>query len=233
MMDIVILCGGQGTRLASVVTDRQKCVADINGQPFLYYLIHFWKKQGCRRFILCTGHLSETVASVANSIADVEILLSPERTPLGTAGAIYQAASLTAGTSFIAMNGDSFCPLDLSKMLALHKAKQATTTIALTHIDNSADYGSVIQDHDGWIKNFSEKVPDSQLLINTGIYIMEKSSFKYWPSTTPPLSLEHDIFPTMVHHNLLGFVSDAPLLDIGTPERYKEATSLLTRTICN
>ena len=107
-IDTVILAGGLGTRLKSVLNDKPKCLAPINGKPFIDILLDYCIKQGFKRFILCVGYLKEQIIEYLNNRSDCEIIFSEEDEPLGTAGAIKNSEPFIKSDPILIMNGDSF-----------------------------------------------------------------------------------------------------------------------------
>lgn len=219
--DIVILAGGLGKRLASVTGGGQKVLAEINGKPFISVLIDYIASQGGRRFILCIGHGAEAVENYFKGAhRDLEIVLSKEDAPLGTGGAIKQAAGLVKTKEFIAMNGDCFCVIDYNQMIAFHQKRQANATIAVTQVPDARDYGTIDVDTSGNITAFKEKQPiERAALINTGTYCLARQAFDL-VATPQKFSIEYDYFPHLVGRKFYGFEVGNKFIDIGTPERY-------------
>ena len=221
-IDVVLLCGGKGERLKSVLGDKPKVMADINGKPFLELLINNLKKIGFKRFILSVGYQRE---KIIDYFKDREgIVFSPEETALGTGGGLKRAEKLVTGDTFLALNGDSFCDLDFNKVLAFHQSKKATATLVLAKARESKDYGAVNLDDFCRIEKFCERTDSKKSgLMNAGIYLMEKVIFSQMPEGA--FSLEYDFFPKL--KGSFGYVTEAGLYDIGTPERYQKAKEFL------
>ncbi len=226
--EALILCGGLGSRLKAAVPDRQKCAADIAGTPFIAFVIRHAASFGFKRFVLCAGHMAETLAdAIEAERLGVETVISKEEAPLGTGGAIRQGASLIKGDEFLALNGDSLCPLDLAAFKNFHKSKDSSFSVALSKADSRADCGNVSIDADGRIASFNEKSGPKTDLVNAGVYLISKSSLAQFPAAGR-FSLESDVIPKLIQTSgAFGFVSGAQLLDIGTPERYAKAKKLL------
>lgn len=220
-VDIVILAGGLGKRLASVTGGGQKVLAQVGDKPFISILIDTLASYGGRRFILCTGHGAQAVEDhLAKSHPGLEIIFSREETPLGTGGAIKKGSSLVKSPQFLAMNGDCFCVIDYNKLIAFHRASLAIATIAVTRIDDPKEYGTIELDMNKQITVFKEKQPHAQsALINSGTYCLNKDVFSHVP-TTEKFSIEYDFFPHLVGKKFFGFEVVNKFIDIGTPERY-------------
>lgn len=227
-IDVVILAGGLGKRLRTLVSDRPKPMADIRGRPFLDILIDYVSSYEFRRIILCTGYMSSSVREYyQKETDDVEIVFSNETEPLGTGGAIKNAKALIRSNPFLVMNGDSFCAADLYRFVDFHHKMNALLSIVLTHSDKTSDYGSVVFNSSYRITSFSEKVScPGKSNINAGIYLMNKDIFSHMPQKKR-FSLEYDVFPDIARGSCFGFVTEMQLTDIGTPERYHVAQSIL------
>jgi NDP-sugar pyrophosphorylase family protein len=230
-IDVVVLCGGLGSRLNSVVDDRPKSMAEINDRPFLDILIDYVARYGFTRFILCTGFKGDFIRRYYETKrSELVFLISEEKIPLGTAGAIKNAESFIESDTFIVLNGDSLCEIDIKDFLSFHIRKKALISIVLTTIKNSMDFGVVRLDKDQKIIGFSEKViMHGDDLVNTGIYFFDRKILKEIPSGEKR-SLEHDIFPGILDKGIYGYVTEKKLLDIGTPERLEIAKEYLRGT---
>lgn len=221
-IDVVILCGGIGTRLRPVSGDLPKVLMPFAGKPFIDILIEFVLPFGFRRFILCVGHLKEKVRAHF-SIRDYEVLFSEEAEPLGTGGAVKNAQPHITGSSFLLLNGDSLCPTDLNGFYDFHMRKGGILSIVLTRPLSENAYGMVELDQDDRIVAFREKAKAREgSFINAGIYLAERGIFDLMPEAAR-FSLETDLIPAVLPHGCYGLVTDAELIDIGTPERYARA----------
>ena len=221
--DVVILCGGLGKRLRACVSDRPKPMADVQQRPFIQILIEQFRSFGFRRFVLCTGYMSEVVKTYFSDYAgDVEIIISEEPMPLGTAGAIHHARRFINSDPFVVTNGDSFCAVPLDSYCSFHAARGAEMSMVVTETDQPEDYGSVGIDQTGRVTYFQEKTGTQLGLMNAGIYLLQKHVFQYIPEGAS-CSLERDVFPRLVGRCFYAFVNDAPVFDIGTPERLARA----------
>lgn len=222
--DIVILAGGLGKRLQALTQGKQKVLVPINGTPFLALLIDFIAAQGGQRFIVCTGHGAQAVEqALAGMFPKLDIVFSREEEPLGTGGAIKQAAALVRSSRFLAMNGDCFCVIDYGQLIDRHVSRKAAATIAVTRLDDARDYGTIEIGADGRIEAFKEKQPAlAPALINTGTYCLNKDVFDL-AETPQKFSIEYDFFPRLVGKGFWSFEVANKFVDIGTPERYQWA----------
>ena len=222
--DFIILSGGQGTRLKSVVGDQQKVFAKINNEPFLNILLKHIHSQGGRRIILSTGFKAQDLEDYYKKESlGLEILFSREDSPLGTGGAIKKACALVKTDDFFALNGDSFCALDYLAFLKFHQRHDALSSIAVTQVANNSDFGTISLDNQGQIISFQEKISSrSPKFVNAGIYCFAKEITKYMPAQDV-FSIERDFFPTLVGKTFFGYPIKEKFLDIGTPERFEQA----------
>lgn len=223
-IDVVLLCGGIGSRLAKIVNDRPKPMAKINQQPFLDILINYFTRFGLRRFVLCTGYMSEVIqAYYRQKPNSLKFIISNEQIPLGTAGCIKNAQKLIQSEPFLVANGDSFCPVNLFEFYDFHLSNQSLMTMAVTESEETENGGLVKLDESKRIIGFEEKKITSLTgYINTGIYFFQKKILSMIPENEK-YSLEYDLFPELIKHDSFGFVSSEELIDIGTPERYEWA----------
>ncbi len=230
MIPVIVLCGGLGKRLRSVVSDRPKVMAPVKGKPYLYYLLKSLQQQRVRTVYLSTGYRAGQIESYINKTEwDLSIQSIREEKPLGTGGAILYVLQQTGieGT-FIAMNGDSFVSASIAELLHFHHRHQANASLALVQVGNPARYGSV-RLADSEISAFEEKREDLKgpAWINAGIYALEAKRFDGLP-VNQPLSIERDIFPQWIGKGLYGCrFANAQFLDIGTPEDLNKAESIL------
>ncbi len=236
-LDVVILCGGQGTRLRPVISDRPKVLATVGGRPFLSLLLERVRAQGFERIILCIGYKGGMVRKVLKSEVP-PLIFSEENEPLGTGGALKKALPLVQTPDFIVMNGDTFCPVSLHELVNFHRARRALLSLVLNRSARS-DGGSIMLDADRRITHFKEKesiagTPPRQSgatdlrggkgCLSAGVYMMKKEVERFMPKR-PMFSLEYDFFPKIIRSvPCFGFVTSEDAIDIGTPERYHEAT---------
>ena len=219
--DVVILCGGLGTRLRSVVSDRPKPMADIKGTPFLEILITHLIQQGIQRIVLCAGYMGEYIQAYFSSQSfDAEIEVVVEPFPLGTAGAIKHALPVIKGESFIAINGDSFCHYQLDQLINQHTQMKALATIYATYVDEASRFGTLnLAEQKCVIEAFKEKGSSAAGWVNAGAYMLNKELFNELPSLKA-CSLEQDVFPNIAGDQLVAYLGEESFIDIGTPDDY-------------
>lgn len=203
-------------------------MAEINGRPFLDFLMDYLRSYNFRRFILCIGYLGNFVRTYyQKGIHDGTILISEEKRPLGTAGAIKNAASIIKSPTFMVANADSFCNADLTRFVDFHFRKKALLSMVVTKGNDSRDCGSVSLDRSCKITHFIEKSKRNTGYLNAGMYLLQREIL----SLIPPhekFSLEHDLFPLLIRQKSYGYVTSHVLLDIGTPEGYSTAKWILS-----
>ena len=224
-MKAVILAGGAGKRLRSIVHDRPKPMATIATKPFLEFQISLLKKYNITDIILCVGYLYDHIINYFKNGYNwnVNIHYSIEEHALGTAGAIKNAARYL-NDPFLVLNGDTFYELDISNFIHFHKQKSVTDTnyfgiIALTKVKELAEYGVVKVDSNDRIKSFYEKPLEesSDNYINAGIYLLDPKILNIIAATNK-VSIEKETFPSALKsgYSIFGFRSEGFFVDIGT-----------------
>jgi D-glycero-alpha-D-manno-heptose 1-phosphate guanylyltransferase len=228
MIGAFVLCGGLGTRLRSVLSDRPKSMALISGVPFLQLLLERLRHQGIYDVVLGTGYMAEKIESYFGNGKDFGMRLSYSResAPLGTAGAL-KLAETQLSEPILVLNGDSYVEWDAAAMLDVLQTKDAQVVIALQPVGDVARYGSVTCNQDNRITGFVEKgVNTGSGLINAGVYLLRKEIVSDLPAGQS-ISLEKDIFPTLLDRRVYGFLCNGLFIDIGIPEDLQKAQNLL------
>ncbi len=221
-IDVVILTGGKGTRLRSVVNDRPKTMSDVNGVPFLDIIIQYLNNYGLNRFVLCTGYMSEYIEKYySKKNNDYNVIISEEKVPLGTAGAIKNSESIVFNDPFFVLNGDSFCEIDYRDLLQFHITNNALITVVVSLVESGKDYSKIVMNDNHRILEFSNnKGYQNEVYVNAGIYCIDKSFF----SMVPPFvffSLEKDFIPNHIENRIYAYITNKSFIDIGTPVRYQ------------
>jgi len=227
-MTAVILAGGPGTRLREVVSDRPKVLAEVNGRPFLSYLLDRLVDVGIGQVVLCTGYMADQVRDTfEDSYRGMTLLYSREITPLGTGGALRLALPLIDSDQVLIMNGDSFCDADLELFASQHHLAAALASMVLVQVEDVTRYGVVIIDGSDTVVSFREKGSQSgKGMINAGIYLLARHVIESIPSGRP-FSLERELFPGLISAGLSGFLHPSRFIDIGIPSDYHSAASFL------
>jgi len=223
-VDVLLLCGGLGTRLRSTIGSRQKVAAEVAGRPFLSFQLERLSQLGIRHVILAAGFGAQQIAeAVSNDHFGMDVELSVEPEPLGTGGAIKFARDKARGRKWIIMNGDCFSQVDLAGMVRFHDECQAMVTLAVARRDDAHDYGTIDLDAENRILAFREKeVQQTTGLVSVGVYCFEHRAFDRMPAAEV-FSIEKDFFPAILDEAVYGFLDDGTFLDIGTPERFAQA----------
>ncbi|MCP5468947.1 MAG: NTP transferase domain-containing protein [Chlamydiales bacterium] len=220
-MEAIILVGGKGMRLRSVVSDVPKPLAPVDGVPFTDHLL---KKLPTKSIIFSVGYLAQKIIDYYQG--DPCIKFSVETEPLGTGGGARKAVELASSDTVWVLNGDSYFDIDFEEMLRQHFETEADITLACRQVEDSSRYGS-LRIEGKQLRAFEEKRPGAGW-INGGIYLMKKELLIQWPLNTP-LSLEKEVFPELLLSDKAFFVypSEGKFIDIGTPESYSQAKEIV------
>ncbi|MEK7656220.1 MAG: sugar phosphate nucleotidyltransferase [Elusimicrobiota bacterium] len=229
-MDVVLLCGGLGTRLRAVIGDGQKTMAPTPKGPFLAVLVRWAAERGFRRFIFCTGHHGDSVESHFSLNREkrdsvyrdlgLSFAFSREESPLGTGGALRQALPMLKSPAVLVLNGDSHCPMDPARLLRFHEERGGTASVVVVEPGERRDGGFIKVGPGDRVLSFQEKVPDPSCFLNAGIYAFERETLDSLPPG--PSSLERDLFPSLLDRGVFACKASERLWDIGTPERLEE-----------
>lgn len=234
-LDTIILAGGLGTRLRSVIKDKPKPLALINGNPFLDILLHqisSYKKISKVTLAIC--HLADNFIQLyKNHNYPFNINFSVENKLLGTGGAIIKATEQNESDNILILNGDSYVDINLDEFYNFHLEFKSAISLALIKAKDTTRFGSVTKNITSHvITEFNEKITKTNCLINAGVYLISRKILNGFPKNTF-LSLEKDILPKFVKKNMHGFITNGKFIDIGIPEDYKMAQSLLKNNINN
>jgi mannose-1-phosphate guanylyltransferase len=226
-MQAIVLAGGRGTRLQPLTLSVPKPVMPLAGRPFLSYMLDWLLSHGVDDVILSCGFMSDGVRAVLGDEYDgIRLRYVTEDEPLDTAGPVRLAASLgLLEERVLVLNGDVLTDMDLTAQLEWHTSHGAHATLALIAVDDTSSYGVVPTRRDGRVEAFLEKSPGPAPTnrINAGAYVMERELIESIPPGRPA-SFEREVFPGMVGNGLYGFHAEGYWMDIGTPERYLDAT---------
>jgi mannose-1-phosphate guanylyltransferase len=222
-----VLAGGEGTRLRPLTLTTPKPVMPLAGRPFLSFMLDWVHSHGVDEVILSCGFMSDAVKSVLGDIYEgMRLRHVTEDEPLGTGGPVrlaYEEGLLEERV--LVLNGDVLTDIDLTAELEQHEATGARATLALYPVEDTSSYGVVPTAEDGQVTEFIEKgggeAPTNR--INAGAYVIERDVIESIPSGRA-VSFEREVFPTLVGNGLYGYDAAGYWIDIGTPERYLEAT---------
>lgn len=223
--EAIVLAGGFGTRLQSVVNDVPKPMAPVKGKPFLTYLLDYLQGFGFTHVVLSTGYLHEKIESYfGGSYSGMKISYAYEDSPLGTGGGILNALQLCHTENVVVLNGDTLFRVDFHALENLFTQKETMLSIILRTVEDTSRYGRVSIDGNGKIIGFVEKKNASGIgTINGGIYLLNKQLFSKF-SVGQKFSFEKDIMEKMYAlQPFYAYVSDGYFIDIGVPEDYMRA----------
>ncbi len=225
-MQAIVLVGGEGTRMRPLTRTIPKPLLPLVDRPFLQRLLEHLARHGVEEAILSSPYLEEAFGSFLrewSAVPRVQWVTEPD--PLGTGGAVANAAR-AVGETFLVCNGDILTDLDVTGLVAAHRAAGAVATIALTSVEDARPFGLVELDARRRVLAFREKPADPVPgLVNAGTYVLEPDALRD-VATGRPTSIERDVFPRLIASGrmVLGFPSASYWIDVGTPENYLRAT---------
>ncbi|MBO4588559.1 MAG: nucleotidyltransferase family protein [Bacteroidales bacterium] len=225
MLEAIVLAGGFGTRLRSVVSDVPKPMAPVAGRPFLCHLLDALKKEGYSHVVLATGYLHEKVEDYfGNEYNGLKIDYAVEHEPLGTGGAIVNGLQHCESDKVTVLNGDTLFLIDHQSLISVCNEKETPLTIALRHVEDSGRYGSVETDEDGRITAFVEKNDKGEAgYINGGIYRLDRHLLDSFP-LGQQFSFEKEVLQKEYRvRPFYGVRFQSYFIDIGIPEDYEKA----------
>jgi mannose-1-phosphate guanylyltransferase len=229
-IDVAVLAGGLGTRLAAAVPGLPKALAPVAGVPFVEHLLDWLTAQGAQRIVFLLGHRADQLDAYlqTNRRAGVVFETSIEPQPLGTGGALVLARAKFASDPILVVNGDTFVDADLLPLVAAHRATNALATLLAVTVPNAGRYGRLAIDG-AYLQGFVEKDPTFQgaAPINAGVYLLSAAALDRLAAKGPS-SLERDMFE-LAAPGTLGVCHDplARFVDIGTPDSWQGATAMV------
>lgn len=221
-MQAILLAGGLGTRLRSVVQDRPKPMALIGEKPFMEYVVHELTRCGIDEIIFAVGYKGSMVEEYFGdgSRFGIRAHYAYEEALLGTAGAIKNAGQLVTEEVFFVLNADTFYQMDYSRLLRMQQEHALEMTLVLREVEDVSRYGAAVLDGVR-LTGFNEKTGKAGAgTINGGVYLMNRSLLDQIPEGK--VSLEQEMIPRWLKEGrrLGGFVNDGYFIDIGIPEDY-------------
>ena len=224
-IDVLVLAGGLGTRLRSVVPDAPKVLAPVQGRPFLDHLLKWLHDAGFKRVILSLGYRAEQVVqhlAVTPQPLAVDTVTEPH--PLGTGGAIVHCRAALQSDPVLVLNGDSWADIDLQAFVTAHATAGAPLSLAAVPVEDCSRYGEVTLDAQGYVAAFHEKNPAQARpgLINAGIYLIAANILDHMVRQRPT-SFEREVLALMAGGGLYAHVVPAcRFVDIGTPQSFSD-----------
>ena len=233
-MDLVILCGGRGSRLGALSASMPKPLLPVAGEPFLVHLMRQMKREGLPRMLLAAHYLPEQFEAFLRQYRDefphAQLLVEPK--PLGTGGALRHAADAVDTSTFVALNGDSWLPQPLAPVIQAHVRTERRFTAVVVNasqvIGGAINKGTWEVGPGGVVKGFTTTPHASEEWVNGGVYVLDRALVRSWPVGS--YSLEDNLMTLLKDTKAGVFCSSHRLLDIGTPECYTRANALLTPT---
>ena len=225
-MQALVLAGGEGTRLRPLTHSVPKPVIPLAGRPFLSFMLDWLGRHGVDDAILSCGFKSDAVQAVlGDRHGGIGLHYVVENEPLGTAGPVRLAADRgLVEDRLLVLNGDTLTDIDLSAEVEQHERTGAVATLALVAVGDTSSYGVVPTTGDGQVEAFLEKTDSPPTdRINAGAYVLEPSVIDAIPAGRM-VSFEREVFPALVGDGLYGYLADGYWIDIGTRDRYLEAT---------
>lgn len=232
--EAIILAGGLGTRLRSAVPELPKCMAPVNGRPFISYVIDYFKEQGIEKFIFSLGYRHEDITGYLDQhYPTLNKQYSIEHTQLGTGGAVKLSCERATEKNVLILNGDTLFKILLDNFASFHCSHNAYCTLSLKPMKNIDRYGTVELNADSTIKQFTEKQFYTEGLINGGVYALQAEKFLQ-EKLPEQFSFEKDFLepaftrPDGAQRGMYGVVQEGYFIDIGTPGDYERAQHELT-----
>jgi mannose-1-phosphate guanylyltransferase/phosphomannomutase len=245
----IIIAGGLGTRLRPLTYQRPKPLVPVANRPFLEYQVALLRAHGIDDLVFATNYMADRIESHFGdgSRFGVRMRYALEETPLGTGGAIRNAADLFPGETVAVFNGDVLTDFDLSAILDFHCRRRAIATITLAEVPSPHPFGILILDAEGRVQEWREPseatkkalaldrdiMPTGKDLINAGFYVLEPQ-FIARIAPGVPASVERDIYPQLISENapVYGFAPGGFWMDVGRAEQLLVATqAVLTGTV--
>lgn len=233
MPSAVILAGGLGTRLRSVVPDLPKPMAPVNGQPFLSHLLDYWVLQGVDHFVLSVGYRCDVIMDFfGDQYKNASIEYVVEATPLGTGGGLLLAAErLQSTVPFLLLNGDTFFTVDLKKLSNFASERNADWCFSLFRANEVGRYMGMEISSQGQVNSIQSGTGQLGRLANGGVYWVHPRALAQVPfSAGVNVSLEDGIFASAMTlgQRFMGLEFEGTFIDIGIPDDYRRASTLLT-----
>ncbi|MDQ5821169.1 MAG: sugar phosphate nucleotidyltransferase [Actinomycetota bacterium] len=227
-MKAVLMAGGEGTRLRPLTSNQPKPMVPVVGKPCMEHILELLKAHGLEDVVVTVAFLPQAIRSYfgdGDSLG-MHIEYSVEESPLGTAGSVRLATGKLDDT-FLVISGDALCDVDLTRLIAFHKEREASVTIGLKSVENPLEFGIVVTDSEGRVERFLEKPSWGQVFsdtINTGIYVLEPEVLKHVP-TDRPYDFSKELFPLLLEMGrpIYGLPLEGYWQDIGDLDQYRQA----------
>jgi mannose-1-phosphate guanylyltransferase/phosphomannomutase len=229
-MKAVVMAGGAGSRLRPLTTGRPKPMVPIVNKPCMAHILDLLKRHGITEAVVTVQYLSNVIQDYFGDGQGLgmNIYYSVEEIPLGTAGSVKKAQAYLDET-FIVISGDAVTDFDLRRIIEFHRQKEALVTLTLYRVPNPLEYGVIITDEEGRIRQFLEKPSWGEVIsdtVNTGIYVLEPQVLDYFEENVP-FDFSKDLFPIVLERRdpLYGYVASGYWCDVGDIGEYMRASS--------
>jgi mannose-1-phosphate guanylyltransferase / phosphomannomutase len=228
-MKAVVMAGGEGSRLRPLTLQRPKPMMPLVNKSCIAHILDLLARHGVTEAVATLQYLAQDIRDrMGESYAGIEMHYAVEDVPLGTAGSVRNAISHIDDT-FLVISGDALTDMDLTSLVSFHKEHGSVATLALYHAPNPLEYGVVITDEEGHVRQFQEKPSWGEVFsdtINTGIYVLSPEIFDLVPKDRP-FDFSQDLFPMLLQQGapIFGYVADGYWCDIGTIQEYQRATA--------
>ncbi|HWE62818.1 MAG TPA: sugar phosphate nucleotidyltransferase [Chloroflexota bacterium] len=228
-MKAVVMAGGEGSRLRPLTLGRPKPMVPIVSRPVMEHILLLLKQHGITDVVVTLQYMAGVIQNYFGdgSQLGMHIDYTVEDVPLGTAGSVKQAQHLLT-EPFLVISGDALTDYDLTAIIEYHKQRGAMATLTLARVANPLEYGVVITNDDGTVRQFLEKPSWSEVFsdtVNTGIYVLEPKALNYVPSSQS-FDFSQDLFPILMRNGdpIYGYIAEGYWCDVGNLEEYARAT---------
>ena len=233
-MKVVIMAGGQGTRLRPLTVNRPKPLMPLVNKPVIGHIVDWLKRHRFHHMILTLQHKAEWFQNYlpGGVNPDVRFDYLIEDVPLGTAGGVANALRtglVDKNETILVVSGDALTDIDLNALIEFHRSREADVTVALHRVSDPLEYGMVITEPNGRIVRFVEKPGWADVvsdLVNTGVYVIEASTLERIPAREN-YDFSHDLFPQLMAEGgrVFGCEIEGYWCDIGSPITYLQANA--------
>jgi len=228
-MKAVVMAGGAGSRLRPLTVNRPKPMVPVVNKPVLLHILDLLKRNGIEEVVLTLQFMADAVRDYVGdgSAMGLTVHYAIEETPLGTAGSVKNAQQYLDDT-FLVISGDALTDFDLSAIIEFHRDRRALATLTLHRVPNPLEYGVIIIDEDGRVRQFLEKPSWGEVIsdtVNTGIYVLEPDVLDYLEPGVA-IDFSKDLFPVLLERgeSMLGYVASGYWCDIGNLQEYMRAS---------
>ncbi|HVC34422.1 MAG TPA: mannose-1-phosphate guanyltransferase [Chloroflexota bacterium] len=229
-MKAVLMAGGEGSRLRPLTIIRPKPMVPIVNKPVMEHVLALLKRHGITEVIVTVQYLASVIEDYFGdgSSLGMHLSYSVEEVPLGTAGSV-KAVQDQLDDTFLVISADALTDFDLGGIVEFHRSHHATATLTLYQVPNPLEYGVVIIDDEGRIRQFLEKPSWGEVFsdtVNTGIYVLEPTIFDYYEAGKS-VDFSQNVFPELLRQKdqLFGFVASGYWCDVGNIQEYMRANA--------